>query len=154
MKAIYPIWILISDSSKARLFTVDSEHRPMILREAFEHTASRSIEHQLVTDKPIPQSHDRPHSGHGNRSDMEAHTSAKTLEHRRFAHTLADSLNSHCSRNDYARLILAAAPEFLGILRDNLNDHVKKNIVASLHKNYTNLNEKELEQHLGPLLAA
>jgi protein required for attachment to host cells len=46
-----------------------------------------------------------------------------------------------------------ANPEFLGILRENLVDNVQKNIFASLNKNYTRLDAKELEQYLSPLLA-
>jgi protein required for attachment to host cells len=157
MQATYPIWILISDSSRARVYSVDTAHRPMILREAFEHTESRAMEHELVTDRPgrMPQSHGGPHAGHpghGSHSGMEPHTSAKTLEHQRFAHTLAESLNAHYHRNEYARLILTANPEFLGLLRDNLDDQVRKNVV-SLNKNYTNLDTRELEHQLSSLLA-
>jgi protein required for attachment to host cells len=154
MKPTYPIWILISDSSRARLYSVDTAHRPMILREAFAHAESRAKEHELVTDKPgrMTQS-PTGHAGHGSGSAMGPHDSAKTLEHRHFAHRLADSLNAHFIRNDYARLILTANPEFLGLLRENLIDPVRKNAV-SVNKNYTNLDAQALEQQLGPFLSA
>ena len=49
---------------------------------------------------------------------------------------------------------VAANPEFLGLLREHLSDPVKKNLAGSLNKDYTSLGDKELEEHLGPLLAA
>lgn len=154
MKPIYPIWILVSDSSRARLYSVDTAHRPMILREAFAHAESRAMEHELVTDKPgrMMQSPSQ-HESHGSGSAVGPHDSAKTLEHRRFAHTLADSLNAHFIRHDYARLVVTANPEFLGLLRENLIEPLRKTAV-SVNKNYTHLDAQALERQLGPFLAA
>jgi protein required for attachment to host cells len=156
MKTTYPIWILIADSSRARLYSVDTAHRPMMLCESFEHQESRAMEHDLVTDRPgrMPQSHGGAHPGHGSRSGMEPGTTAKEHEHEIFARTLADALKVHLSHHDYCRLILVANPEFLGILREALSEQVKKHVSASVNRNYTSLDAQELEQHLAPLLAA
>ena len=96
MKASYPIWILISDSSHARLYSVETAHRPMVLREAYAHVENRAIEHGPVADKPLrmTQSHAAPRTDHGSHKAMEPQSSAKAIEQRRFAHTLADSLSS------------------------------------------------------------
>ena len=157
MKPTFPIWILISDASRARLYSVASEHRPMTLEKEFEHAASRAREHDLVTDKPGRTNQSMGsggHLGHGSRSSMEPGTSAKAMEHDRFARSLADELNTEFSRNRFARLVVAANPEFLGLLREHLSDPVTKNLAGSLNKDYTSLGDKELEEHLGPLLAA
>lgn len=129
----------------------------MVLEKEFEHAASRARELDLVTDKPGRTNQSMSsggHPGHGSRSSMEPGTSAKAMEHDRFARSLADELNTEFSRNSYARLVVAANPEFLGLLREHLSDPVKKNLAGSLNKDYTSLGDKELEEHLGPLLAA
>ncbi len=157
MKPTYPIWILISDASRARLYSVASEHRPLVLHKEFEHAASRARELDLVTDKPGRTNQSMGsggHPGHGSRSSMEPGTSAKAMEHDRFARSLAEELNLEFNRNSYARLLIAANPEFLGLLREHLSEPVKRNLAGSLNKDYTSLGDKELEEHLGPLLAA
>ena len=157
MQANFPVWILISDSSRARLYSLGALNKPMVLREEFDHAASRAKEHDLVTDKPGRMSQSTAgsaHPGHGSRSSMDPGTSAKEMEHERFARTLTDELNAQFNQNAYARLIVAANPEFLGILRELLSDQVKKNLITSLNKDYTHLAVKELQEHLAPHLAA
>lgn len=155
MRPTYPIWILVSDSCRARLFSVASAHRPLVLRAEFEHAQSRAREQELVSDRPGRMSQSvagGPHPGRGSRSAMEPGTPAKTVEHERFARTLTAELNTEFSRSAYARLVIAANPEFLGLLRDNLSEPLKKNLVASVNKDYTRLEATALAEQLAPIL--
>ena len=155
MRPIYPMWILVSDSSRARLFSVASAHRPLVLEADFEHAESRAREQELVTDRPGRMSQSTAggaQPGHGSRSGMEPSTPPKTVAHERFARILTMELNTQFSRNAYARLVITANPEFLGLLRDNLSEPLKKNLVATLNKDYTRLTEVELAEQLAPLL--
>lgn len=157
MKPAYPIWILVSDASRARIYFVEAPHRPMVQRAEFEHAESRAMEKDLVSDRPgrMPQSTSSgAHPGHGSRSGMEPGTTAKEVEHERFARTLTAELNTQFSRNAFARLVVVANPEFLGLLRDSLSDPLKKALAASVNKDYTRLELRELEEQLAPVLAA
>ncbi len=155
MRPIYPIWILVSDSSRARLFSVASAHRPLVLEADFEHAESRAHEQELVSDRPGRMSQSTAggaHPGHGSRSGMEPSTPPKTVEHERFARMLTTVLSTQFGRNSFARLVITASPEFLGLLRDNLSEPLKKSLVATLNKDYTRLTEVELAEQLAPLL--
>ena len=157
MKPTYPIWILVSDASRARIYSVELEHRPMVLRAEFEHSESRAMEKDLVSDRPGRMSQSTSsggHPGHGSRSGMEPGTTAKEVEHERFARTLTAELNTQFSRNAFARLVVVANPEFLGLLRDSLSEPLKKALSASVNKDYTRLELRDLEEQLAEVLAA
>jgi protein required for attachment to host cells len=79
---------------------------------------------------------------------MESHTSPKAVEHESFAHELADALHQGLVEHSYQNLVLVAGPQFLGRLRNVLDDQVQKHVTASLDKDYTQLTAPEIEKHL------
>lgn len=164
-------WVLISDASRARLFQA-GEHGTrelgLTLLRKFEHPESRERNSDLVTDRPgrTQQSispnmrggtsnRGNPGGGQqatGNRSGMEPATSPKKIEHEGFARELAHELEKGLNENAYVNLIVAANPEFLGLLRGAMSDQVKKHVTASLDKDYTAMDVRELEGRISGML--
>ncbi len=144
-------WVLIADSSRARLFSVAEHGKPWILLNQYAHPASRVSAGGLTTDQP-----GRMHGSgldKGARSAMESKTSPKQVEFEHFAHELATVLHDGHGQQAYGRIVLVAPPHFLGLLRKTINDTVSKLVSASLDKDYLHLSDQEMHVHLDPLLA-
>lgn len=149
-------WYLIADSSRAVIFFRRQADQHMQLLREFEHPQSRMANQELVSDRPGRVKQSAPPSrGHssagptrGNHSAMDPHTSPKTVEQENFAHELAAALHEGLVDHQYESLVLVASPQFLGVLRNILNDQVQKHIKASLAKDYTHLTVPEIEKHL------
>ena len=158
-------WVLISDASRARLFQA-GEHGTrqlgLTLLRRFEHPESRERNSDLVTDRPgrtqqsmSPNMRGGPNGGQqatGNRSGMEPTTPPKKIEQEGFARELAHELEKGLHDNAYVNLIVAANPEFLGMLRGAMSDQVKKHVTASLDKDYTAMDVRELEGRISGML--
>src|SRR5579883_1035000 len=153
-------WILVCDSSRARLFSTRPKETHLHLVQAFEHPEGRLPNHELVSDRPgraqqaAAPSHSPGTAGiaKGSRSGMEPHTSPKTVEQEHFAHALAAALHKGLVDNAYQHVVLVAPPQFLGILRNVLDPQVHKHVQHSLDKDYAQLDERELSERLRPLL--
>jgi protein required for attachment to host cells len=160
-------WVLISDASRARLFQAGeygAHQMSLTLLRKFEHPESRERNLDLVSDKPgriqqsvSPNIRMRGGSGGGqvatgNRAGMEPTTPPKKIEHEHFARELAQELEKGLQQNAYSNLIVAANPEFLGLLRGTMSDQVKKHLTASLDKDYTAMDVRELEGRISGML--
>jgi protein required for attachment to host cells len=142
-------WVLIADSSYAKLYNVEKKAAPWTLVKDYTHPASRITDGGLTTDQP-----GRTHGSgaSGTRSAMQSKTSPKEVEFEHFATELAAVLHDGHGQQAYARIVLAASPHFLGLLRKSINSVVSKLIVATLDKDYSHLSEKELHKHLDALI--
>lgn len=155
-------WVLISDASRARLFQAAENGMKQLgltLLRKFEHPESRERNLDLVTDRPgrtqqsiSPNTHAGGQQSTGNRSTMEPPTPPKKIEQEGFARELAHELEKGLHDHAYMNLIVAANPEFLGMLRHALSDQVKKHVTASLDKDYTAMDVRELEGRISGML--
>ena len=146
----FPILVVIADAGRARMLTVEGPEHPLEEKEDLVHPQSRLRESELVSDRPgrVSQSHGGPHPGHGSRSGMEPGTHATDVEHERFARQLADNLKHVANGHAIGRIVLCASPVFLGLLRKELDSSVSDRVSVTLHKDYTHLTLKELEERL------
>ncbi|MFO0622641.1 MAG: host attachment protein [Polyangia bacterium] len=129
MQPHLPVWVLVADSSRARIFEVK------IGSDAFE----------LVSEFPHAGGHKHHHDGAADAHNHAAHTQFA----RELCHALSQGLNSHrCGR-----IVIAANPEFLGHLRDVADHNLQKHISEAVHKDYTTLNPRELAERLRDHLA-
>ena len=143
-------WVLIADSSRARLYSVPQRGKPWTLVDEYTHDASRVSQGGLTTDQP-----GRSHGsgvGKGARSAMDSKSSPKEVEVGHFVHELVEVLHHGHGQQAYERIVLVAPPHFLGLLRKGLNDTVSKLISASVDKDYLHLPESEMRGHLDALL--
>ena len=129
MQPHLPVWVLVADSSRARIFEVK------IGSDAFE----------LVSEFPHAGGHKHHHDGAADAHNHAAHTQFA----RELCHALSQGLNSHrCGR-----IVIAANPEFLGHLREVADHNLQKHISEAVHKDYTTLNPRELAERLRDHLA-
>ena len=142
-------WILISDASRARLFATNGKLKVWTLVQELDHPASRAKGVDIMSGAP---GRTQQSSGLGSRPAMEPPTPPKEVEAEHFAQQLAAVLEHGHGRNAFSRLILVAPPQFLGLLRKTLSAQVSKRVIASVDKDYTQLQERELPERLGEVL--
>lgn len=155
-------WVVISDASRARIFQAADQGQDFRLVKELEHPESRAQARELVTDRPGRVQQSGGPSGHsisgnsskGNRAGLEPPTDPKTVEHQVFARKIATELEHALNRNQYSYLILAAGPQFLGMLRDTVHEQVRKHITASVDKDYTHMDVRELQSRLSGMMPA
>jgi len=124
-------WILVAESSRAKLYRADNRKSPISEIEALENPAGRLHEGDLVSDRP---GSDGGSVGQGRRV-LDDKTTARQQEHISFAKQLAERLNAARTEGEFSRLVLAAPPAFLGLLRDNLGKEVMDMVYAQVDKN-------------------
>jgi protein required for attachment to host cells len=138
-------WILIADSSRARIFEKNESEKHLREVGDFVNAAGRSEDNELRTDER------GRFYGKGERE--QGHTNQPAVspvehENEMFSHTLANYLDD--ARNDrrYSRLYLIAAPKFLGLLHGGLKEEVRELVADELAKDISTMNARDVENYL------
>lgn len=138
-------WLLIADSSKARIFALHkarifTEQNPALLKPIgnFIHNESRQKAMELTSDR----------QGEFGHATFSANTPAKTHEAEIFAHKLIAELEAARKKLSFRELILIAPPAFMGLLNKHMSHETKKLVSQTIEKDYTLLQGKELMQSL------
>lgn len=136
-------WILVANSSKAKLFENTGPKKGLQLLKEMDHPESRQKNAELVTDRAgFLQSSG---NGHGARQPQ---TDPKTHEARNFAHELSRELISGRTGNRCNRIILCAPPAFMGLLNGMLDSPTSQLVSDRLEKDYTKSSDRDLAGHL------
>jgi len=139
------IWLLVADSAKARLYSVDRRER------AFE--AIGDWQDDVAGGKAQDIDADRPgrtfDSGGPGRHAMEPSSSPKGVAKARFVAMLADHLEAKAKKGAFDELHVIAAPRTLGELRELMDPAVKSRLVNEEAKDLTVRSKPELEKLLG-----
>ena len=138
-------WILVADASRARIFAVTKKGQPWKLIEELEHPESRMKNRDL---DPVEQGRTKQSFGAGHRPRMEPTTEPQEVEKEHFAQQLADKISQAVAEGTCSSLAVVAPPHFLGHLRSRLSDHAAKVVVATLDKDYTGSDARELASRL------
>jgi protein required for attachment to host cells len=139
------IWLLIADSARARLFTVDRRERCLaVLGEWSDDVASGKTQ-DIQADRP-GRTFDSAGQG---RHAMEPTSSPKGIAKSRFVAMLADNLAVEAKRQAFDELHVIAAPRTLGELRELLDASVKARLASEEAKDLTQLSRPELEKLMG-----
>ncbi len=142
-------WILVADRSRARIVhALPGGMTPWPILASFIHVESRMSGLQLKSDAP-----GRVSLPGGVRSAVEPHEDATHVEARRFATQLAEILDRDRQGGRFDRLIVIAAPMFLGVLRSVWPDPLRKQIVHEENLDLVGLDEPELQNRLAELMA-
>jgi protein required for attachment to host cells len=141
--------IVVADSTRARIFTVDSARSPLNEIETMAHPEGRIHEQNLVSDLPGKD------SGKGGGGD---HAFQEKIEPKReemieFAKRIADYLDNTRKANNLNKLAIIAAPAFLGELRTHLSKETSEKIVFDLDKNLAHHSEEDIRSHLSQFLS-
>ena len=144
------VWVLVSDSVHAQLYTVKSmipfrveELRAGHFRgrgEATPHTDS--VSHNIKFE-----------SGEGPRHHAGRHADPHQIDKEVFVEHLGDFINSANEQKNFDELVVVAPPHALGDLRRGLSADVHKKIKTEIHGEWTKLPKVDLEQHLANHIA-
>lgn len=145
-----PVWVLVADSSQARIFSAENSQAELIEIETLLHPEGRLHDRDLVSDLPGKISGSEGAGGHAYSDKITPKEQEEIDFASRVAHHLSDELN----QNKFDRLFMVAAPSFLGDLRNALSSRVEKHIAFSLGKNIVMLSPEEIRTHLPLSLAS
>ena len=93
-------------------------------------------------------------SGGQGRPAMDAATPVKEVEAEHFADELAHLLDKEFDHQAYSQFLLVAPPHFLGLLRKRINSKLAKHLLASVDKDLTMADVRELNERLAGSLPA
>ncbi len=145
-----PVWVLVADSSQARIFSAENSQADLIEIEILLHPEGRLHEQDLDTDLPGKNRISEGAGGHA----YSVENSPKEQEEIDFAIRVAHHLSDELNQNKFDRLYIVAAPSFLGDLRNALSSRVEKHVAFSLGKNIVKLSPEEIRTHLPLSLAS
>lgn len=140
--------IVVADSARARIFTADSAHSPLNEIETMAHPEGRMHEQGMVSDMPGKDSG----KGGGGDHAFQEKIEPKEQEMIEFAKRVADYLDDTRKANKLNKLLLVAAPAFLGELRTHLSNETSEKIVFELDKNLAQHSIEDIRQHLSKFL--
>jgi protein required for attachment to host cells len=140
-------WILVADTTRARIFTAETSSSPLEEIEDLSHSKSRLHDREITSDLP-----GKIKSVGGGGHAFEQPTDPKKYEAEAFADTIADYLEKAHNANRFEQLLIVAGPSFLGLLRSNLPEQIKKTVRFELDKEITTLSAADIRQHLPQFL--
>lgn len=135
-------WIVVAESSRARIFAVDSKNQPLIEIDDLVNLASRSMNHDLVSDRPGRNA--RGSSQHA----LEPHTDPQKLEAQKFAQSISERLEAGRVGGDFNDLVIVAPSGFMGLLRQQIGHTTQKLISHTLTKNLIQKSEAQIRDYV------
>ena len=136
-------WVLVADSSRARLFVAGSATSALTEFETLTHMEAKQHERKITSDLPGSQA-----GSDGRHHGMSSETDPKKYEDIEFAKTVSQHLEDARNKHTFNELIVVAAPAFLGLLREHLTAETLKLITLEIDKNLTQHSEEDIRQHL------
>lgn len=141
-------WILSGNSSRAMLFRADGVTKPLVEIGQWDNPDARAHQIDLADDKP-----GRVYDSHGKgRHAVEMDMDPKTREQLRFASQLVDELEKGRVEHAFDKLVLVAAPGFLGQLRAQFHDPLRDTLALEIDKDYTSLDAASLRERIAQRL--
>jgi protein required for attachment to host cells len=137
------IWVVVADSGSARIFKADSPTGPLQELADFTHPEALVEERQLVSDRA-----GRTRDSQGRAHSYEGEESPRAHEAKAFAKMLGDEICLARAKGDFDRLLLVAAPRFLGRLRAALDDETRKRIDSELPNDLVDMSVEEIRARL------
>ncbi len=146
-----PLRILVADQSDARIYELAAQGEPLACVFELQNQQARLHERDLVSDRPGRRFANAP--GAKRRGAVVHHaTGGEQTAHRHlaehFARELADELERERGAGAYDRLVIMAAPAFLGLLRSQLGKAVHACVVAEVHHDLVHQSEAVVREHL------
>ena len=123
-------WIVIANEAKARIIAADALFDDVLEIIDLAHPEGRWRDADLKSDR----SGRFAAGASGGRTAADPQTDPRDVEATRFARTVADLLRKGLLENRFERIVLAAAPDFLGRLRAELDPEVARRVVGEIDK--------------------
>ena len=130
--------IVVADQSEARFYDTEGLHGPLQPAGQLSDPKARLHDRDLESDRP-GRVFDHAPLAAGRRGAVghhgtEGERSPRKHEAVNFARQIADQLEAARREGQFDRLVLMAAPTFLGLLRKALSQPVRAIIFAEVHK--------------------
>jgi protein required for attachment to host cells len=136
-------WILVANASAASLYINEGPKKGLRKLREFAHARSRAKLAELITDH---SAHGR--SGASRRAAYQPATDPRATEAERFASELKDALETGRQQQHYQRLIVCAAPQFMGRLRHHFGVPLQRMLTDCFEKDYTKADPRSLTRKL------
>jgi protein required for attachment to host cells len=130
--------VVLADAARARFLTADADLEGITEIEDLIHPASRARTREIVSDDK-----GRRRGGPGEPKSGTEGPDAHATEAQTFARKVGQRIGE--VRGDYRRIIVAAPPQFLGMLRGELD---KGTVVETINRDFTKLKPHEVPQAL------
>lgn len=142
-------WIIVAHRTGARFLTTDGENGGLRVVQELEHPEGRKKSGDIDADAPgMAFSKGGQGGGHPMGREQDAHERVAAD----FAHDIAEQLHSGRTQNHFDELVLVAEPRFLGMLRDALDRTTAARVKATIHKDLSHTELRDLPKHLTPTL--
>lgn len=141
-------WFLVGDGARARIYANDGPGKGLKPALGYALIANNKPSREIGSDSP-----GRTFASAGtDRHAMEPATDPHRHEQREFARKIADLLDEQQRRKAFDRLVISAAPQMLGDLRNALPQQVRDKVHDEINKDYSKANQQDLEKHLAAYL--
>ena len=136
------IWVLVANSSKARIFFVETNQTLKEL-ESLDHPESRN-NGQNGNEESVERSED----GGMGKKYIGGGPVPKEQKLIHFAREVSQHLKSAYDKEKFKNLYLVASPAFLGVLRQSLPNNIEKCILEAVNKDMTAHSIVDIREHL------
>ncbi|MCW8933632.1 MAG: host attachment protein [Gammaproteobacteria bacterium] len=137
--------IVVADSTRARIFTRNADnHEVLIELEDMLNPEGRLHESDMTSDLPGKESGSLGAGGHvyDNKDHPKKHQQVS------FAKRVSAHLDNQRKANKISRLLLIVAPQFLGELRAQFSNELRKLIAFELPKNLAAHDVADITRHI------
>lgn len=110
-------WVVVADEYRATIFAREKRFSPLQEIESLQNDTAREKDRDLVSDRSGRSFDSR---GKGRHAMGGEETGAKAQSYLVFAKEIAERVSSAKRRGSFDRLVVVAAPRFLGVLRPAL----------------------------------
>lgn len=137
-------YILIADGARSHLLLSEGRGKPLAEVPGSEQRQDIRPDHEISADRP-----GRVHESANIARHAIERDDLHKREKERFAQSLAADLERRLANREYDRLVIAAAPETLGVIRSTLSEKVQAVILREVAKDLTKLPNPQVKAHLG-----
>ena len=138
------IWVVVADSTRARMFNASMPHDPLVELPELQHQASRNKAIDLLSDRPGRDSNNNHSGSHTVGHEKEI----KSQEALTFAREISKKLETSYHQQQIRRLYLMTSPQMLGLLRKQLGPEVRTVIAQESDINLVKENAEVIRSHL------
>lgn len=135
-----PAWLIVAGAEQAAIYRYEGPKEKLIEHHTLSQTLPKNSD--ITSDQPGRNKNQQMPGG----ETFAEPTEPRTHQKKEFAKEIADYLYKH--HQQYDRLVIAAAPKILGMLRDDLHTEVQNRLKAEVDKNLSQYDENELPAHL------
>ena len=144
-------WIVSANAGRARIFSQAGSSSNLEEVEDMINSGARLRTSESESDKTGPTSATKSMHNTGGPTPNKAYEPHQTpVEHQTelFAKNIAEFLLKGQQQGRFSQLCLVASPQFLGVLRQQLNSNVTSAVSLEINKDYTQASPGELQEHI------